>query len=666
LSEATDQESVVLAKLPAGPRERRIALVIGLVLLAIGVVTVPFGTAHHQASNTPSAIQFSLAFLADLITWFLLISQFRIVRSRALLVLASGYLFISVMNISEILTMWGQFSPTGLLNAGRQTGLWLALAAYSGFPLAVFFYSVMKKEPRPLAAQSSTRSAIAASVAIVIAIVLALTWVAIAGESHLPRIVPADGQPYTKLQDVGAILILFAAATVVLLWSRRRSVLDLWLLVAMCACLAEGITKWLNTSFRFGLPFYVGNALFIISSTALLIVLLKETMTLYGRLAVALVALRRLSAEKLQRSEAYLTEAQQLSHTGSFGRSLFNDEIYWSDETYRIFELDRSAQPSLEAIIQRIHPEDRDQVRKTIDRATQERTGFDIEYRFLKPDDSVKYLHVVARTLESSPGNFEFVGAVTDVTERIQAEDALRQAQAELARANRVTTMGELAASLAHEVSQPISAAVTNASTCLRWLEHDEPDLEEVRAAAKRILKDGKLAGEIIRRTRAQFEKGASKRELTDVNEIIQETIALLSREAMRYNISIRTELAADLPALIGDRVQLQQVAMNLIVNSIDAMKDVDRAREMNIKSRRVEGDQILVSVSDSGIGLPPEQAEQIFKAFFTTKPHGTGMGLRISRSIIESHGGRLWADGAPGCGATFHFSLPATVAACE
>jgi Membrane-associated sensor, integral membrane domain len=271
LNEANDQNEVVLANLTAGPTERRTALVIGLVLLAAAVVTVPFGTVHHQASNTPPAIQFSLAFLADLITWFLLISQFRIVRSRALLVLASGYLFISVMNIAQCITMWGQFSPTGLLNAGRQTGLWLALATYTGFPLAVLFYAVMKKEPQPLAAQGSSRSAIAASVAIVIAIVLALTWVAIAGESHLPKIVPADGQPYTKLQHVGAILILFTAATVLMLWSRRRSVLDLWLSVAMCAWLAEGITKWLNTSFRFGLPFYVGNALFIISSTVLLI-----------------------------------------------------------------------------------------------------------------------------------------------------------------------------------------------------------------------------------------------------------------------------------------------------------------------------------------------------------------------------------------------------------
>ena len=255
-------------------------------------------------------------------------------------------------------------------------------------------------------------------------------------------------------------------------------------------------------------------------------------------------------------------------------------------------------------------------------------------------------------------------GAVRDVTERTRAEEALRQAQSDLARANRVTTMGELAASLAHEVIQPITATVTSASTCLRWLERDQPNLEEACAAAARTVRDGKLAGEIISRIRSQFEKGASKRELVDVNEIIRETITLLLSEAMRYDISVRTELAADLPHILGDRVQLQQVMMNLIMNSIDAMKDVDGRRELIIKSQRTENHQLQVSVSDTGIGLPPQQAEQIFNAFFTTKPHGTGMGLSISRSIIESHGGRLWASDNSPRGAAIHFTLPTSGAA--
>jgi len=251
-------------------------------------------------------------------------------------------------------------------------------------------------------------------------------------------------------------------------------------------------------------------------------------------------------------------------------------------------------------------------------------------------------------------------GAVRDVTERMRAEEVLRQAQGELARINRVTTMGELTASLAHELSQPISGAITNANVCLRSLERDEADLDTVRKAVTRIVRDAQRATEIIGRIRSQFEKGALKREVLDVNEIIRETVALLRGEAARYNISVRTELAADLPPIVGDRVQLQQVAMNLIVNSIEAMKDVDGIREMVIKSQRAENEPILVSVSDTGIGLSPPLAEQIFDPFFTTKPHGTGMGLRISRSIIESHGGRLSAVGSPGRGATFHLNLPA------
>src|SRR6266851_3715120 len=243
--------------------------------------------------------------------------------------------------------------------------------------------------------------------------------------------------------------------------------------------------------------------------------------------------------------------------------------------------------------------------------------------------------------------------------ERKHAEETLRQAQADLAHVNRVTTMGELTASLAHEVNQPIAAAVTNANTCLRWLAGGNPNLEEARAAAMRIVKDGTRAAEIINRIRLLFKKGIPQRELVDVNEVIREMIVLLLSEATRYNISVRAELAADLHIVMGDRVQLDQVMMNLIVNSIDAMKEVDGARELAVKSQRTEKEEVLVSVSDTGVGLPQQQADQIFNAFFTTKSYGTGMGLRISHSIVESHGGRLWAADNSPRGASFCFSLP-------
>jgi C4-dicarboxylate-specific signal transduction histidine kinase len=227
-----------------------------------------------------------------------------------------------------------------------------------------------------------------------------------------------------------------------------------------------------------------------------------------------------------------------------------------------------------------------------------------------------------------------------------------------------VTTMGEMTASLAHEVNQPIAAAVTDASTCLRWLTRDQPDLEEAREAASRTVKDAKRAAEIISRTRLLFKKGTPPRALVDVNEIIEEMIVLLRSEATRYSISVRTELA-ELPQVMGDRVQLQQVLMNLMTNSIDAMKEANGTRELIICSQKSEDSQLLISVSDTGVGVPPQQAEQIFTAFFTTKSHGTGMGLRISRSIVESHGGRLWADPNSPRGARFYLTLPTRLEAC-
>jgi signal transduction histidine kinase len=290
-----------------------------------------------------------------------------------------------------------------------------------------------------------------------------------------------------------------------------------------------------------------------------------------------------------------------------------------------------------------------------------------VDFRIVLPCGEIKYVRSTGHPVRNISGDLlEYVGTSIDVTERKRADEErerLRQVQADLAHLSRVTTMGELTASLAHEIRQPISAAVTNAKTCLRWLGRDEPDLAEASEAASRIVKDATRAADIISRISLLFKKGALQREPVDVNEVIREMIVLLRSEANRYSISIRIELAEDLPMVMADRVQLQQVFMNLMLNGIDAMKGMTGEGELTIKSGADDG-QVLVSVSDTGVGLPPEQAEQIFKAFFTTKDQGTGMGLPISRSIIESHGGHLWAIGASGRGATFQFTLPATAAA--
>ena len=372
---------------------------------------------------------------------------------------------------------------------------------------------------------------------------------------------------------------------------------------------------------------------------------------------------RKRAEEQLRRSEAYLSEAQRLSRTGSFGWQVATGEILWSEETYQIFGYDDSAKPSLKLVIDRTHPDDRHRVRQLLEQVSTDGGSFDTKHRLLTPDGAVKYLHVVAHAMRDSSGVVEFIGAVTDITPAKKADESLRRAQADLAHVNRVTTLGQLAASLAHEINQPIAGASINAHACLRYLKRDQPDLDAAGQAASRMIRDVNRAADIISRIRRFFRKGAPTQESVDVNEVIREMVVLLSNEITQHSISIRTELAANLPVVVGDRVQLQQVLMNLMINSIDAMKDVEGTRELALNSELGDDRQLLVSVHDTGSGLPIDQPDQIFTAFFTTKSYGTGMGLPISRSIVESHGGRLWAINNSGRGACFKFSLPAAVA---
>jgi PAS domain S-box-containing protein len=490
---------------------------------------------------------------------------------------------------------------------------------------------------------------------------------------------------------------------------------------------------------------------------------------------------RKKAEEARHRSEMYLAEAQRLSHTGTFGWKVSSGEIYWSDETYRIFECEPTTKPTVQMVFDRAHPDDRMALRQIIERAAFDRKSFSAEHRLSMPNGAVKHIRFVARPAPGEePQSVDFIGAVTDITERKRAEEILReqanllelthdaifvrdfdgvvtywnrgsevlygwtaaqaegkvarellrtvspvpreeimatllhsgrwegelartkkdgtrivvasrwslqrdargtpvaaleadnditerkrageererlrQLEADLARMNRVSVMGELAASLGHEINQPIAAAAINAGACVRWLQREPPEIDEARQTISRIVNDLNRVGGIIERNRSLYSRATPRREPIDLNEIIRQMVVLLREAADRQSVLIRTDLDAALPMTTADRVQLQQVLMNLMLNSIEAMQG--EPGELSMTSQRTEDGQLLISVSDSGIGLPGEDPERMFAAFFTTKPQGTGMGLSISRRIIEAHGGRMWACRNKGRGATFLFTL--------
>jgi len=374
---------------------------------------------------------------------------------------------------------------------------------------------------------------------------------------------------------------------------------------------------------------------------------------------------RKRVEDSLRRSQGHLAEAQKLTHTASWAWRLTDRKaLHLSEEWYRIFGFDPAeGAPTLAEYSELVHPEDRAKWRGATERAIVEKADYDQEFRILLPNGMVKWIHTVGHPVLSNAGDLEgFVGSSTDITERKAAEherERLRQLEADLAHIDRVSTLGEMAASLAHEIKQPIAAAITSANSCLEWLAHEPPNLDRARAAVARIDRYGNRAAEIIDRMRSFYKKSPPQRELVEVNGIILEMLTLLKGEATRSAIAMRTDLSAELPKIMVDRVQLQQVFMNLMLNGIEAMES--SGGELSVKSQLRDG-QLQFSVRDTGVGLPTEKMDQIFSAFFTTKPQGSGMGLAISRSIVESHGGRLWASANSGGGATFHFTLPIQV----
>jgi PAS domain S-box-containing protein len=364
----------------------------------------------------------------------------------------------------------------------------------------------------------------------------------------------------------------------------------------------------------------------------------------------------------LRRSEAFLADAQRLSSTGSFSWRVATDEITWSEELYRMYEIEMGVPITLGLIRARVHPHDVTLIEKMrmVDQARANGNDFEWQYRLLMPDKSTKYLHAIAHATRDQDGQLEYIAAVQDVTAQRLAEQARDRARSELAHVTRAMSLGTLTASIAHELNQPLCGIVTNSNTCLRMLDANPPNVEGARETARRTIRDGNRASEVIARLRALFTKKSVRFESFDLNEVAKEVVTVSMSELQRNNVILQLDLAPDPLAVMGDRIQIQQVILNLIQNGSDAMSMVDgRPKDLLIKTARDENGDVRFSVQDTGVGIAPEIEEKLFEAFYTTKADGMGIGLSVSRTILESHQGRLWATRNEGPGSTVLFSIP-------
>ena len=515
------EQDFILSTLSPGRPQRRLALALVLALLVAFLITAGLLPTIQLGRIDAFVPAYATAlFVIDLMTAILLFAQFSILRSRALLVIASGYLFTALIVIPWMLTFPGVFTPSGLLGAGLQTTNWLYILWHAGFPMFVIAYALLKDaDPAKGMWWGSASAAILSSVAMTATVVCAATFIVTAGEAHLPRTM-LDPLHFSTLRlYIAGYQVLLSVAALIVLWVQRRSVLDLWLMVVMCAYVIEICLIAFPVPVRFSLGWYAGRVFGLVSGSLVLFVLLYEITTLYARL------LRAVVAERLER-------------------------------------------------------------------------------------------------------------------------------------AARLMTGDAVSASIAHEVKQPLSGIVNNAYASLRWLDRTTPDLDEAKAALKRITVDGHRAGAVIDSIRAIFKKDAGNRTSLNINELIGEVLALTRNDLQRHRILVQAEPNAQLPEVRGDRIQLQQVLLNLITNAIDSMAAKDGARVLRVRSQVDDGGGVIVSVADTGTGIGSQELERIFNPLFTTKSGGMGMGLSICRSIIEAHDGQLWAAPNKPEGAVFQFML--------
>ena len=552
-----DDGGAFLSSASAGYSEWRLFLTI----VAISAILFSICISYVRLRLTPYpafvAVYDSVLMVTDLITSVILFGQFNILRSRALLLLASGYLFTSLITGVQLLTFPEVFTATGLLGAGPQTASWIYIFWHGGFPIAVIAYALSRGRRGGMIIQH--RIAVVPAVTFAIGAAFACWFFATWGNEHvhaLPPLIYKNGMGFTRWNGVFTVIdMILAVGGLVLLAARpRHTVLDLWLMIVMGYWLCDIALSSLLNSGRYDLGFYAGRLYGAFAANLVLAVLVLENSHLYRDLAITAGRLKERTTELLQTNE----------------------------------------------------------------------------------------------TLHS------------EIADRKRTQEELHHAQTELAHVSRVTTMSELTASIAHEISQPITAAYNDAITAMRIFDRAPQDLEEVREMLGCVVDDTARAGDIINRIRDHIKKVSPRKGNFDINASIGEVITLLRSEVIRNGVSIKTNLAAQLSLVWGDRIQLQQVLLNLILNSIEAMSSMrDGPRDLLIATKGTEQNGVLVVVRDSGPGIDSKNLEHVFESFYTTKPSGVGIGLSICRSIIETHGGRLWTDVNESGGATFQFSLP-------
>jgi PAS domain S-box-containing protein len=636
-----------LLSVPPTRRQTRWAIAVAVCQVAALALVAPFARTRLAEINAFIPAFGGVIFVTDLVTSVLLFSQFAIYRLRALLVLACGYLFSALMIIPHALTFPGAFSPTGLLGAGLQTTASLYWFWHLLFPLALLGYGLMRDEKFDLGpAQPSLRAVIVRSITLVVALVCGLTLLATTGNDYLP-VLFADRVDFTPAaRAAGASTMLVSASAVAVLWLRRRSVLNQWLMIVALATILEMALGSISVSARFSLGFYAGRLFSLLTSTIVLVVLLAETTRLYANVTrsnegkirrlveanILGICIWNLDGTIVEANEAFLRMLQYCREDVVSGR------LRWTDLTPADWcEQDERAVAELRST-GTFHP-------------------FEKEY-FRKNSTRIPVLIGGALFEESRD---EGVAFVLDLTERKRAEEALHELELDFARMNRVSMMGVLAASLTHEITQPIATARNNACAALNFLNRQPSDLGAVREALDCVVNDADRAGNIVDRVRDQMKKAPPRKARFDLNEAIDEVIVLARTAITKNEVSVQTRLTDDLLPVQGDRVQLQQVVLNLVLNAVEAMGSVEAgARELSIMTGQ-DQTGVRVAVRDCGPGIDPDHRERIFQTFYTTKSSGTGMGLSICRSIINGHGGRLWVEANEPRGAVFQFTLPGT-----